>query len=296
MSDQLIRYYLKDVRDYSLLEIEDEQQLFAQICEQPLESTQALRERVVQAHMRMVIGMAKQARTRHFVPLLDLIQEGNVALLGAIDTFDPQRGLRFHQYARTVIHHRFLRAGREQRDGWRISAYQAHKLGQQRQQMAAGGPRPTSEPHLTSLNDLLEGGEGGEAVGVMSVLDAQLVTQSLTCQIRALLCQMPLLAGAVLRLRYGLHGNRPLRTVEIASLLNISAEAVAYCMNCSEKDSVSATAQAIRIWLHRVSHPQPWTQRDVGELFSCSIEQVRDWEQQGLRYCRRHGSLRDYRL
>ena len=58
----------------------------------------ASRERLVATNLRLVVSVAKRFANRG-VPLLDLIQEGNLGLLKAVDRFDPERGYRFSTYA-----------------------------------------------------------------------------------------------------------------------------------------------------------------------------------------------------
>jgi len=58
----------------------------------------AARERMVQANLRLVVSVARRY-TRSGLPLLDLVQEGTVGLIQAVDRFDPDQGCKFSTYA-----------------------------------------------------------------------------------------------------------------------------------------------------------------------------------------------------
>jgi RNA polymerase sigma factor (sigma-70 family) len=77
--------------------------------DQSAQKIRALKTRMVQAHLRLVFSMAKKY-SHHGLPLQDLIQEGNMGLMRAIDTFDYQRSPRFVTYAAWWIRQAFVRA------------------------------------------------------------------------------------------------------------------------------------------------------------------------------------------
>jgi RNA polymerase primary sigma factor len=77
------------------------------------------RKRMILANLRLVVHIARGYRTRG-LPMLDLIEEGNLGLIHAVDRFEPERGLRFSTYAAIWIRQSILRGIAEQARSVRI--------------------------------------------------------------------------------------------------------------------------------------------------------------------------------
>lgn len=92
MEDNL-RRYLDDIRKTELLAPEEERSLF----ELYRQGSQRARDRLIRAHMRFVVKVALHFRNVP-IPIADLISEGAVGLIKAIDTYDPSRGVKFISY------------------------------------------------------------------------------------------------------------------------------------------------------------------------------------------------------
>jgi RNA polymerase primary sigma factor len=92
--EDAVRQYLKEIGVYPLLTAEQEKQLGRRIAEGDMVAQQHL----IEANLRLVVNIAKRY-VDHGIPLLDLIQEGNLGLLRAVQKFDPERGFRFSTYA-----------------------------------------------------------------------------------------------------------------------------------------------------------------------------------------------------
>jgi RNA polymerase primary sigma factor len=77
------------------------------------------RRRIILANLRLVVHLARDYRNRG-LPMLDLIEEGNLGLIEAVDRFEPERGLRFSTYASIWIRQSILRGIAEQSRAVRI--------------------------------------------------------------------------------------------------------------------------------------------------------------------------------
>lgn len=73
------------------------------------EQTQA-RQKLVEANLRLVVHLARRYAGRAALPLLDLVQEGNLGLMRAVESFDPERGRRLSSYATKPIRESINRA------------------------------------------------------------------------------------------------------------------------------------------------------------------------------------------
>src|SRR5256886_9427289 len=97
--------YLREIGRGTLLTEEQEVELAKQI----EAGSQAARGRMTEANLRLVVSIAKKYQGRG-MPLLDLIQEGNVGLMRAVAKFDHRRGFKFSTYATWWIRQAVLRA------------------------------------------------------------------------------------------------------------------------------------------------------------------------------------------
>ena len=105
-TDDPVRQYLKEIGKIDLLSDEEEYRLFVEY-----KNTKSLkvREQIVNANLRLVVSIAKRY-IGHGLSFLDLIQEGNLGLITAIDRFDPERGNKLSTYATWWIRQAITRA------------------------------------------------------------------------------------------------------------------------------------------------------------------------------------------
>ena len=97
--------YLNDIGHNALLSAEEEKAL----CRRVVQGDFAARQRMIEHNLRLVVNIAKHYINRGLA-LLDLIEEGNIGLMHALEKFDPERGFRFSTYATWWIRQSIERA------------------------------------------------------------------------------------------------------------------------------------------------------------------------------------------
>ena len=99
------RLYLSEIGISPLLTA-DEEKYYAR---RALKGDESARQRMIESNLRLVVKIARRYINRG-LPLLDLIEEGNLGLIHAVKKFDPERGFRFSTYATWWIRQTIERA------------------------------------------------------------------------------------------------------------------------------------------------------------------------------------------
>lgn len=113
-----IRLYLKDIKKLPLLTAEEEIDLAKKI----KRGDKAARAKMIQSNLRLVINIAKKYSYLG-VSMMDLIEEGNLGLMKAVEKFNPKKGYRFSTYAAWWIRQYISRAIANQGKTVRIPVY-----------------------------------------------------------------------------------------------------------------------------------------------------------------------------
>jgi RNA polymerase primary sigma factor len=92
--DELLRRYLAEAADQPLLTKDEERALGREAAS----GSKAAKDTLVRCNLRLVVALARRYEATG-VPLLDLIQEGNLGLVRAVEAFDPDRGFVFSTFA-----------------------------------------------------------------------------------------------------------------------------------------------------------------------------------------------------
>jgi RNA polymerase primary sigma factor len=122
--------YLSRIGRWPLLGADEEREL-ARECKA---GNEYAKRKLVESNLKLVVSVAK-VYSRSGLPLPDLIQEGNIGLIKAVDTFDPEKGFRFSTYAVAWIRQAITRAIERQGRAIRVPSYvvqsirKLHKVG-----------------------------------------------------------------------------------------------------------------------------------------------------------------------
>ncbi len=153
--DDPVKLYLKEIGQVPLLSIEEERELAEKI----LDGDQRAKDRLTEANLRLVVSIAKRyvGRGMHF---LDLIQEGNVGLIKAVDKFDHTKGFKFSTYATWWIRQAITRAIADQARTIRIPVHMVETINRlkktQSQLLHENGYEPSEEQIAQEMDMTVE--------------------------------------------------------------------------------------------------------------------------------------------
>lgn len=150
-----VRMYLKEIGQIKLLTLEEESKLADRIMEGDSEAKNILAE----ANLRLVVSIAKRYVGRGML-FLDLIQEGNIGLMKAVDKFDVSKGYKFSTYATWWIRQAITRAIADQARTIRVPVHMVETINKlarvQRQLTLELNREPTEEELAKKMNTTVD--------------------------------------------------------------------------------------------------------------------------------------------
>jgi RNA polymerase primary sigma factor len=242
--------YLREINETALLSARDEQQLAQAIGQ----GDNRARDRMVRANLRLVVNIAR-GYTGKGLSLQDLIEEGNLGLLRAVEGFDPAMGTRFSTYASYWIKQSIKRALINTAKTIRIPAYMVELLSKWRRASARLteelGRTPTPEEiarvlglakkklpiikkaiRIYNSTPQTDQAEAGWSLGEMIMderlksPDEEMVEHDNLVHVMQMLETMDQREATVLRMRFGLADNEPRTLKEIGESLGLTRERV----------------------------------------------------------------------
>jgi RNA polymerase primary sigma factor len=242
--------YLREINETALLTAAEERELAARIAEGDVRA----RDRMVRANLRLVVNIAR-GYTGKGLSLQDLIEEGNLGLLRAVEGFDPAVGTRFSTYASYWIKQSIKRALINSAKTIRIPAYMVELLSKWRRASTRLteelGRTPTPEEvarvlglakkklpiikkaiRIYNSTPHTDQAEAGWTLGEM-VMDErlknpedELLENDAMKHVMAMLATMDPREATVLKMRFGLEGSEPHTLKEIGEQLGLTRERV----------------------------------------------------------------------
>ncbi|MBP85477.1 MAG: RNA polymerase subunit sigma [Planctomycetaceae bacterium] len=242
--------YLREINETALLSADEERELARAIGEGDVRA----RDRMVRANLRLVVNIAR-GYTGKGLSLPDLIEEGNLGLLRAVEGFDPGVGTRFSTYASYWIKQSIKRALINSAKTIRIPAYMVELLSKWRRANARLteelGRTPTPEEigrvlglprkklpiikkaiRIYNSTPQTDQAEAGWSLGEMVMdermksPDEELVESDVLMHVMEMLDEMEPREATVLRMRFGLDDMEPHTLKEIGEELGLTRERV----------------------------------------------------------------------
>ena len=153
--DDPVKMYLKDIGKVPLLTSEEE----IDLAKRMLDGDEYAKAKLSEANLRLVVSIAKRYAGRTSMQFLDLIQEGNIGLLKAVEKFDHTKGFRFSTYATWWIRQSITRAMADQARTIRIPVHMVetiHKLTRVKRQLLQELGRDPTQEEIAKAMDVSE--------------------------------------------------------------------------------------------------------------------------------------------
>ena len=149
--DDPVKMYLKDIGKVPLLSPEEEIELAKKI----LDGDQEAKSRLCQSNLRLVVSIAKRWASTNSLSFLDLIQEGNMGLLRAVEKFDYTKGFRFSTYATWWIKQAITRAIADQSRTIRLPVHMVETINRYGRTVRQLTQKLSREPTLEEIAEAM---------------------------------------------------------------------------------------------------------------------------------------------
>ncbi len=252
------RQYLNEIGAYPLLTAEQERNA-AKIVKEADKDSQEYKDAkdlLISSNLRLVVSIAKQYTNRG-ISFQDLVQEGNIGLMHAVDKFDYEKGFRFSTYATWWIKQAMIRAISDQSRDIRLPVHITEQLSKIRRVQRELNQKLNREP--TAEEIAREMGNGMTAEKVEATLNAAQVPLSLETPageeedsslsdfiqdtsaidpieymngnvkkeiVDQMLKELPEREEKILRMRFGLDGKPPMTLEEVGKANNVTRERI----------------------------------------------------------------------
>jgi len=254
-SDSSLRLYMREISNTQLLTPKEEIELAARIRKGDKEA----RTRMIKANLRLVVKIA-QGYSNYGLPLADLISEGNIGLMKAVERFDPAKGGKLSTYGSWWIKQSIKRALANQSKTIRLPIHMVDKIAKLRRISSmlaeAYGREPTEEElceetgiprkkmallkrasqRPTSLDAPVgddDGSNYSEIIGDEQAVDPfeALSDKNMVNQIDDLLDVLDERESKIIEARFGLNGKTPMTLEEVGREFGVTRERIRQLQN-----------------------------------------------------------------
>jgi RNA polymerase primary sigma factor len=254
-----IKLYMREIGQIDLLKPEQEVELARRIAK----GDKQARDMMIRANLRLVVKIANDY-SNYGLPLNDLISEGNIGLIKAVERFDPDKGGKLSTYAAWWIKQAIKRALANQSKSIRLPVHLVDKIAKMRRIISQLTEELDREPsdeevgivmgipvnkiaHLKSVSVRPasldapigedEGSSFGDIIGDENALSPfeNLKEKSYSSDISDMMSQLEEREEKIIRLRFGLDGDTPKTLEEVGSIFGITRERVRQLQNIAIK-------------------------------------------------------------
>ena len=253
--ENILSIYLKEINRIPLLSAEEETELAVKA----RAGDKLAKEKIVNANLRFVVSIAKKYQKKG-IELEDLISEGNIGLLTAIEKFDVNKGYRFISYAVWWIRQSIMKAICEKSRSIRLPLNRANELVQiehAKKAVAAYGENLSDEQELNEVANLLNMDQKhvremlaiskdmvsldmevsgkdssvttfGEMIEdtIFEQPEEKSIANAMTSDLNEVIDTLKPAEAKVLRMRYGLTGKKPMSLKEIGDEFSLTKERI----------------------------------------------------------------------
>lgn len=277
--NEVLSIYLREINRIPLISHEEEYELAVKA----KNGDKAAREKLIRSNLRFVVSVAKKFRGQGLA-LSDLINEGNIGLITALDKFEPDKGYHFISYAVWWIRQSIMKAISEKGRTVRLPLNRSNELMQiQKAQKAIMHEKETTDPSVEDvaaatgldpklISDLIS--ISGDVVSFDSPVkkgedsdstfgdfieaqeqgpEDQVMEQSMRTAVRGLLSTLSDKEQDIITRRFGLDGTKPMSLKEIGEVYGLTKErirqiekrALERLRSVSEERDLGAFSQAV---------------------------------------------------
>lgn len=249
--ENILSLYLKQISKIPLLSREEEEE----IARLSSEGDQAAKNKLISANLRFVVNVAKKYQNQG-IPLVDLISEGNIGLMNAVERFDVDKGFHFISYAVWWIRQAVLKAICEKSRMIRLPLNRANEIVQiDKARKSIHGSRTEQEEiqkiaemlgldsshvrdmiaisrDMVSLDSPVFSEKDSSTLGefvedeTYALPENYVIEQGLKGDIDSILETLSAKEAQVIRYRFGLNGNKPMSLKEIGDHFDLTKERI----------------------------------------------------------------------